>query len=335
MPKFTTSLLSRCILIAALPLLLLVYFAFVKENPENPNWLSPPAPERVISFVPSATEILYELGLGDRVVGVTRFCNYPPDAAKKEKVGSHTDPNYEAILRLKPDLMVILKEERELIPFLDKYGIRYVTIGSDSVEEIIESVRLVAAACGVGERGDSLAQILRSKLDIQLVYTNGNKISDTQLVDTNGKNKQDNQLVYANGNNIPKVLLCVSRDNVGSGAVNKCFVAGASSFYNQLIESAGGVNALKDVSQAYPSISAESVVRLDPDIIIDISSSHIISHQQEATCGDWDIFKSVAAVKTKNVRCLSGDYLTIPGPRFVLILDDLKTIFAEYAQTQS
>jgi ABC-type hemin transport system substrate-binding protein len=82
MPKFTTSLLSRCILTAALPLLLLVYFAFVKENPENPNWLSPPAPERIISFVPSATEILYELGLGERVVGVTRFCNYPPDAAR-------------------------------------------------------------------------------------------------------------------------------------------------------------------------------------------------------------------------------------------------------------
>jgi iron complex transport system substrate-binding protein len=309
MPKFTTSLLSRCILIAALPLLLLVYFAFVKENPENPNWLSPLAPERVISFVPSATEILYELGLGDRVVGVTQFCNYPPDAARKEKVGSHTDPNYEAILRLKPDLMVILKEERELTPFLDKYGIRYVTIGSDSVEEIIESVRLVAAACGVGEGRDSLAQILRNKLDTQLVATNNN--------------------------DKPKVLLCVSRDNVGSGAVNKCFVAGASSFYNQLIESAGGVNALKDVSQAYPSISAESVVRLDPDIIIDISSSHIISNQQEATCGDWDIFKSVAAVKTKNVRCLSGDYLTIPGPRFVLILDDLKIIFSQYAETRS
>ena len=309
MPKITTSLLSRCILIAALPLLLLVYFAFVKENPENPNWLSPLAPERVISFVPSATEILYELGLGDRVVGVTQFCNYPPDAARKEKVGSHTDPNYEAILRLKPDLMVILKEERELVPFLDKYGIRYVTIGSDSVEEIIESVRLVAAACGVGEGGDSLAQILHNKLDTQLVATNNN--------------------------NKPKVLLCVSRDNVGSGTVNKCFVAGATSFYNQLIESAGGVNALKDVPQAYPSISAESVVRLDPDIIIDISSSHIISNQQEAACGDWDVFKSVAAVKTKNVRCLSGDYLTIPGPRFVLILDDLKIIFSQYAKTRS
>ena len=303
------STISRCISIVALPALLLVYFAFVKESPENPSWLSPPAPERVISFVPSATEILYELGLGDRVVGVTQFCNYPPAAAQKEKVGAHTDPNYEAILRLKPDLMVILKEERELMPFLDKYGIRYVTIGSDTVEEIIESVRSVAAACGAGERGDSLAQTLRNRLEIQLVDTNGNKK--------------------------PKVLLCVSRDNPGSGTVNKCFAAGASSFYNQLIESAGGVNALKGVSQAYPSISAESVVRLGPDIIIDISSSHIISNQQEAACGDWGIFKSVAAVKTKNVRCLSGDYLTIPGPRFVLILDDLKTIFSQYAQTRS
>jgi len=321
-PRFTTSLLFRCILIIGLPAILLVYFAFVGEHPENPNRLPPQAPERIISFVPSATEILYELGLGDKVVGVTQFCNYPPAAAQKEKIGAYTNPNYEAIVRLKPDLMVILKEHGDLIQFLDKYRIRYITIGSDSVTEIIESLRSIAAACGVGERGDSLAQRLSEKLDDPRFSDGGNALPAPDAPTIANINK-------------PTILLCVSRDDIGNGSVNKCFAAGASSFYNELIESAGGVNALKDVSQAYPAISAESVVRLNPNIIVDISLSYLADRQQETGCADWNIFKSVSAVKTKNVHCLSADYLAIPGPRFVLILEDLKTVFSEYAETRS
>jgi len=279
-----------------------------KSSSDNESGLSV-HPARIISLAPSVTEILYELGLDSQLVGVTQYCNYPPQAAQKEKVGAHTGANYEAILRLKPDLAVILKEQSDVMLFLDKYKIRYVTVGSESVAEIIESVRSVAAACGVGERGGSLARSLRLR------------VSEIASSSTN--------------TDPPKVLLCVSRDNAGSGAVGKCFAAGASSFYNQLIESAGGVNVLKDTPQAYPAIGAEAVMRLDPDIIVDISSSYLVNGEQAAVCNDWRAFKSVSAVRTNNVRCLSGDYLAIPGPRFVLILEDLKTIFSEYAQTRN
>jgi len=266
-------------------------------------------PAKIVSFAPNVTEILYELGLGGSVAGVTRFCKYPPEAASKPNIGGYADYNYEAVIRLKPDLAIILKEQRDLIQFLGKYSIRYVTAGSDSVDEIIESIQSIARVCNVVDRGDSLARKLQSSLN------------DDTRVSTNNAN-----------DNRPKVLLCVSRDNAGGGVVSKCFIAGGAAFYNQLIESAGGVNVLKDTKQAYPAISAEAVVRLNPDIIVDLSSAYS-DQSKETICNDWKTLKAVNAVKTDNVHCLSGDYLTIPGPRFTLILDDFRGIFYRYGRT--
>lgn len=256
-------------------------------------------PQKIISFAPNITEILYSLGLGENIAGVTQFCNYPPEAAQKNRIGGLASYNYEMILRIRPDLAVILKEERDLVAFFDKYSINYITVGSDSIDEIIESIQVIAKASLVGERGDSLARALRRQLEPAPVSTNADR---------------------------PKVLLCVGRDNIGGGTVGKCFAAGASSFYNQLIEAAGGINVLADVRQAYPAITAEAIIRLNPGIIIDISSAYS-SHNQQTACGDWESLKNLSSVKNMETHCLSGDYLTIPGPRFVLILEEFRRIF--------
>jgi iron complex transport system substrate-binding protein len=239
---------------------------------------------------------LYELGLGDRVCGVTRFCNYPPEAAQKKKIGGPADRNYEAVVRLKPDLAVILKEQRDMAAFFDKYSIRYVVVGSDSVGEILESIISVAKACSVEDRGRAVVEDLRKRMESASGDVNADKV---------------------------KVLLCVSRDGIGTGAIGKCFVAGAASFYDRLIDAAGGVNVMNGVRQAYPAISAEAVIGLAPDVIIDISESHINDRsKRQKSCDDWKPLKSVPAVKTGRIYCLYGDYLTIPGPRVGLILED-------------
>jgi iron complex transport system substrate-binding protein len=261
----------------------------------------PPAATRIVSFAPSITEILYELGLGDRVCGVTRFCKYPPEAAQKEKIGGQADRNYEAVVRLKPDLAVILKEQRDMAAFFDKYAIRYVTVGSDSVDDILESIQAVADACSVTEKGKTIVDDLRGRMGLTVAD------ADKSL------------------NDRPKVLLCVSRDGIGTGAAGKCFVAGAAAFYDQLIDAAGGINVMKGVKQAYPAITAEAVITMAPDVIIDISMSYGDNHQQrQKNCDDWRALKSVPAVKNDRIRCMAGDYLTIPGPRIGLILEDFK-----------
>jgi iron complex transport system substrate-binding protein len=303
--------LIRLFSILALPLCLLLYFSFVVERPEDPFapvMLPTRPPERIISFAPSITEILYELGQGTRIVGVTQFCKFPPEAAEKSRVGGHVDYNYEMLLRLRPDFVIILKEQEELAAFLRTRSIRHAAVGSDSVEEILASIQLIARGCFVRQKGEALAQNLRQVM------------ADT--------------LALPPLENRPNVLLCVYRDELGSGAVSKCVAAGASSFYNQLIEAAGGVNVLRDTRQAYPSIGAEAIIRLDPDIIIDISAAYS-KDPKPAICGDWSAFTGVLAVQTESVHCLFGDYLTIPGPRFVRILDDFRNIFSKYAQDRS
>ncbi|MDR3011749.1 MAG: helical backbone metal receptor [Chitinispirillales bacterium] len=281
-----------------LSFLLLVCFSCDKNQSsvQNESYIAPPS--RIISFTPSITEILYELGLGESIVGVTDFCNYPQEAAQKNKIGGHLDRRYETVLRLKPDLAIILKEQHDLIPFFDKYAIRYITVGSDSIGEILESIQSIASAASVGDRGDSLVQNLRRRVE---------KVSSLTSARVGSR-----------------VLLTVGR-TVGIGTITSCYAAGSMSFYNELIEIIGGENVLKDIPQSYPSVSAEAIIRLNPDIIIDISSAHS-KNPEETYCDDWSALKTVAAVKEGKVHCLSGDYLTIPGPRFVMILEKFEKI---------
>ncbi|MDR0307324.1 MAG: helical backbone metal receptor [Chitinispirillales bacterium] len=260
---------------------------------------------RIISFAPSVTEILYELGLGENVCGVTQFCKYPETAAQKSKVGGYTDPNYEAVLRLRPNLVILLKGNPVLPQFLDKHLIPHISVGNDSVDEIIESVLTIASKCDAAEKGASLASRLRLQLESEPA-----------------------------NNRKPQVLLCVGRDNIASGSVNKCFAAGTASFYNQIIEAAGGVNVISGISQSYPSIGAEAILRFNPDIVIDISAAYInnAALEENSICKDWEVYKTVLAVKSGEVHCLFGDYLTVPGPRVALIAERFRSIFSAWSE---
>jgi iron complex transport system substrate-binding protein len=320
--KMNAVRLIRLVLIA-----LTLFMSCGKSKPETTfSVAAAPRPvARIVSFAPSVTEILYELGLGDKVCGVTLFCKYPPEAAQKEKIGGQADNNYEAVVRLRPDLAVILKEQRGMIDFFDRYNIRYIAVGSDSVDEILESIQSIADACSVAVKGKTVVEDLRRRMNMVCI----DKTVNSDSVVDNGKSVDtDNALYTGKGidSNNPRVLLCVSRDEIGTGAIGKSFVAGAASFYDQLISAAGGVNVMSGVKQAYPAITAEAVIRLAPDVIIELSMSYADKRQEQKICDDWKALKTVPAVKTGRIYCLSGDYLTIPGPRIALILEDFKNV---------
>ncbi len=229
-------------------------------------------------------------------MGVTRFCSYPPQAAKIPKMGGYLDPNYEAVLRSKPDLVIVLQEHRTLISFLQKYSIQHLVVGNSSVEEILQSFIRIALACGVKERGDSLAWLLREQL------------------------RQDPP-----NDSAPTVLLCVGRDNPGGGTVSKVFAAGSGSFYDQLLNSSGAKNILTGNSQSYPSLTLENILRLSPDIIIDISAAYS-DISSEKLLKDWHSLSSLPAVRQNQIFCLTGDYLTVPGPRLMKVVEQFRKI---------
>ena len=145
--------------------------AFREEKPlnlESPAASSPKhrgGYERIVSLAPSITEDLYTLGLMDRVVGVTRFCDYPPEALDKTKIGGYTDPNYEAIIALKPDLIIMLAEHEEPRKRLGKLGFDIVSVNHKSIEGILESIEAIGDACGVLPKAKAVTKHLMERME--------------------------------------------------------------------------------------------------------------------------------------------------------------------------
>lgn len=259
---------------------------------------------RIISFAPSITETLFALGLGDRIVGVTRFCNFPPEAQRKARVGGYTDPNFEMILGLRPDMVFSLNDHGPLKEFLMKNRIEFHPIKNEKLDEMISSILFIAKSCGVGGRGDSIAGEIKREIGSPVFAAPAKRAS---------------------------VLICVGRNNPGSGHVGKFIAAGPETFYSDLLEASGARNACIDSHIVYPEISAEGIVRIQPDVIIDVMPS-VSAVTAQAAAADWNELSMVKAVQAKRVFCLVQDYATIPGPRIVLLLRDFRRIIKEAAE---
>ena len=108
---------------------------------------------RIISLAPNITEILYALGLEDKIIGVTRYCKYPPQATQKKKVGGYLDPNYEIIVAAKPDLVIVFPEQTQPVNHFTRLGIKTLTVEHLSIEDILESIMKIGKSCGAAEKG--------------------------------------------------------------------------------------------------------------------------------------------------------------------------------------
>ena len=256
---------------------------------------------RIISFAPSITETVYALDLQQHLVGVTDYCIWPPEASLLPKVGGYINPNFEQILRLKPDVAILLKEHEVLISFLKKDGIKVVAIDNENLQGIYNSVLMISEACNVSLRGDSLVR------HIQQGLRRRNCVSDVK----------------------PSILFCIGRDRPGSGSIGTVFLAGPKSFYDEIIHYAGGRNAYTDSLIAYPSVAAEGILRLAPDIIIDVMAANK-GMEPEKVRSDWDALTMLPAVKLGAVYALDGSYVSIPGPRVTEICNDIRNCIQDW-----
>ena len=156
--------------ILPLPLFVVAVFAasFLARAKLGPPPAAPPAPDgpprRIVSMAPSITETLFALGLGDRVVGTTSYCNHPPEAREKPRIGGFHDPNFEAVVALRPDLVVTLVEQQSARDALAILGIPVATVSHQTIDGILESIPALGDACGVQPRAEALAGELRARL---------------------------------------------------------------------------------------------------------------------------------------------------------------------------
>jgi len=256
--------------------------------------------QRIISLSPNITEILFALELGEKIVGVTRYCNYPPQAKKIAKVGGYLDPNYEAILRLEPDVVITLPEFEEVKNFLSELGINYRIVNNKTIADILASIKYLGEELNAENKANEISGEINSKM---AQITERTKILHR-----------------------PKVLISVGR-SLGSGVLEEVYIAGKNTFYDELINYAGGNNAFQDEKIAYPMLSAEGIININPEIIIDLVPDFEKKGLDESVIKKgWERVFEVDAIKNNRIHVLGQSYTVIPGPRFVLLLEDLARI---------
>ncbi len=254
---------------------------------------------RIVSMAPSITESLFALGLGERIVGVTDFCDHPSEALTKSKVGGYYNLNYEAVLALRPDLVVCLPEHHEHLESLDQLDLKHMTVDHRRVTTILESLIALGQACNASDQAQILVQEIRRRMaGVQ------NRVIDERR---------------------PRVLVCVGR-NMGSATIDEVYVAGRGGFYDEMITLAGGTNAYQD-NLAFPLITGEGLLRLEPEIIIDMVADLPEKGLSEAAVlKQWDSLGDLQAVRDKRVFLFTEDFVVIPGPRFIQILEKMAAV---------
>jgi iron complex transport system substrate-binding protein len=252
---------------------------------------------RIVSMAPSITETLYALGLGDRVVGVTRDCHFPPEVEDKVRVGGYFDPNFEAIVTLRPDLVVLLEEQSQSLPGLAKLKLETLTVCHKTVEGIIESFRTIGRVCGKGPEGRRMERDFRDQADRIRARTRGLPR--------------------------PRVLFVLDRTH-GCGHLADLYVAADDDYLDTIIEWAGGQNAYRQRGVRYPVVSTEGILRLNPEVIVDLTPRETVRQfGRQAILDDWKELATVDAVKNNRVFVFDQDYAYVPGPRFLKLVEDL------------
>lgn len=256
---------------------------------------------RIVSLSPAITETLYALGMGENVVGVTRFCRYPVEAQTNAIVGGFLDLNYEAILALKPGMVFASRELHEQLRDIARFGIQTKELEHRSVSGIINSIREIGDFCGCKQKAEKVALGLEEEL-------------------------QSVQRQFA-GQSAVRTLIVIGDGN-DSGSIKSLFVSGKDGFYDELLRYAGGLNAFSGGTVSIPSLSAEGLLSLDPEVIIEIEpgldvANPMLRDQREKIARQrWQSIGHLRAVKEGRVYLIDADYAVIPGPRFGYLLKD-------------
>ena len=270
----------------------LAAFIFISQHQNNtqdkvlkPNSTdSPNKPTRIVSLAPNLTEILFALGLDEEIAAVSNGSDYPPEAAKKSKVGTFWQPNTEAIIASKPDLVITLwfEQQKSVADSLNRLGYEVLTLKIEKIEELLTAIQNIGTATGCRQRSDELAENI-----------------STQLDDLKSKLSLTNKV---------KMLWVVQ--------VEPLRVAGRNTFINELIELAGGENAIGPTISQYPQIGTEELLVCGAQAIIQSAMGKSnISEQQQAAETFWSKWSSLPAVKNNRIYVVEPDTTLRLGPR--------------------
>jgi iron complex transport system substrate-binding protein len=264
--------------LALVPLLVIVWLLLAP-------WSSAQAPpQRIISIIPSVTEMLFGMGAGPRVVGVGNFDRFPPEALTRPKVGGLVDPDTEKILSLKPDLIVIYGTQTDLRTQMDRAHVPMFLYEHAGLPDITTTIRALGQRVGSAPSANALADRIEAS------------IADTRR--------------RVAGKPRPRTMLVFGRD---AETLRGIYASGGIGFMHDMLDAAGGTNVFADVKRQSVQATTELILARAPDAIVEVGVD--TASAQARNVKAWDALGSVPAVRAHRIYVLRGDDLMNPGPR--------------------
>lgn len=241
-------------------------------------------PERIVSAAPSTTELAFAVGLGDEVVAVDKFSNYPPEAASRTSIGSYIEPDLEAILGARPDLVLVTDVHlAELVPALEQREIPTLVLSARNIEGVLLNLLLLGRVAGDDAAAERVVADLRTRI---------------AAVEARVAGREAVSVFYELDPSL--------------------FTAGPGTFIDDVIRRAGGRNVAAAAGEAYPQLSAEEVITADPAVILLADEAAGVTPDAVAGRAGW---ANVAAVRNGRIVVIDPDVGSRPGPRVVDALE--------------
>jgi iron complex transport system substrate-binding protein len=268
-------------------LLLLIFAGLAASQLRSFAGSQTPSPHRIVSLIPSVTEMLFAIGAGDAVVGVSSFDHYPPAVERKTRVGGLLDPDFERILALKPDLVIVYGTQGALIERLTRAQVPLFNYEHAGLADVTRTLRQIGERVGRGDPAKRAAD------DIE-----------RRLADLRAKTGQRPK---------PRTMVVFERE---PGTLRGMYASGGIGFLHDMLIVAGGVNVFADVPRQSMQVTAEQVLSRAPEVILEIHSgpqwtADRIAREREP----WRALASVPAIRSGRIHLLTDEMMSIPGPR--------------------
>ena len=236
-------------------------------------------PQRIVSLAPSVTETLFALGFGNRLVGVTTYCDYPAEALKLPKIGGFMSPSLEVIVSKRPDLVIGVSSATDPVKAreMERLGLKVTLISLASVSEILSSIKSVARLLGSPEAGEKLVGKITRQFDAVT----------------------------------KRVAPAPRRSTLLLVGLRPLVAVGGKNYIDELITLAGGENIAANASQPWLNLPDEYVVAKAPQVIIEAG----MGSERHGSAKHWADLKSIPAVKERRVYSYPSDKILRPGPR--------------------
>jgi iron complex transport system substrate-binding protein len=245
------------------------------------------APQRIISLVPALTEMLFAIGAGPQVIGVSSFDTFPPEVASRPRLGALLDPDVERVLAMQPDLVAIYGSQADLRQQLQRASIAVFDYRHGGLTAIMETMRALGDRTGHGREANALAAELERKLDAIRQRTAARPH--------------------------PRTLLVFGRE---TGSLRNIYVSGGRGFLHDMLAVAGGVDLFADVDRESVQATTEAILTRAPEVIVELHEGPTMDPAAAAKAvAVWSRLASVPAIKARRVHILSGEGLVVPGPR--------------------